>query len=85
MQREQSTSQLVRELAGVRGTGFDMTASPQEVETETLASLRTATETLTAKARKERPIGGSFWPSPRPSPRRRAGLKPGETAALDKI
>jgi hypothetical protein len=49
-QREQGASELVRELANTRGTGFGMTASVQEVESETLASLRSATETLAAKA-----------------------------------
>ena len=49
-QREQGASELVRELASTRGTGFGVTASLQEVESETLASLRSATETLAAKA-----------------------------------
>jgi tellurite resistance protein len=48
--RNDASSELVRELAKARGTGFGLTASPHEVETETLASLRTATETLAAKA-----------------------------------
>ena len=39
-QREQGASELVRELASTRGTGFGVTASLQEVESETLASLR---------------------------------------------
>jgi len=46
----ESPSELVRELAGTRGTGFGMTASPQEVESETIASLGVALATLTAKA-----------------------------------
>jgi hypothetical protein len=46
----ESPSELVRELAGPRGTGFGMTASPQEVESETIASLGVALATLTAKA-----------------------------------
>ena len=45
-----SASELVRELAGTRGTGFGVTSSPQEVETETFASLSTAVSALGAKA-----------------------------------
>ena len=48
--RQASSSELVRELAGARGTGFGLTASPQEIETETLAALREAKETLEARA-----------------------------------
>ena len=45
-----SPSELVRELAGTRGTGFGMTASPQEVESETMASLHSGVAALGAKA-----------------------------------
>jgi len=45
-----ASSELVRELAATRGTGFGLTSSPQEVETETLAALRSAHELLSAKA-----------------------------------
>jgi hypothetical protein len=44
------TSELVRELAEVRGTGFGLTASPDEVERETVAALQAAKTTLQAKA-----------------------------------
>jgi hypothetical protein len=43
-------SQLVRELAAERSTGFGLTDSPKEVETETTEALRAASETLRAKA-----------------------------------
>ena len=46
----ESSSELVRELAGTRGTGFGMTASPQEVESGTLDSLGVALTALAAKA-----------------------------------
>ena len=46
----QSSSELVRELAATRGTGFGLTASPSEVETETLDALRSAIATLQSKA-----------------------------------
>ena len=43
-------SELVRELAGERGSGFGVRSSPQEVESETLEALRGAVSTLQAKA-----------------------------------
>ena len=49
-ERESGASDLIRELARVKGTGFGFTDSPQEVETETLAALRSSIATLAAKA-----------------------------------
>ena len=43
-------SELIKELAHAKGTGFGLTDSQQEVETETLDALRTSVATLTAKA-----------------------------------
>jgi hypothetical protein len=43
-------SELIRELSSERGTGFGLTPSPQEVESETLDALRGAVGTLEAKA-----------------------------------
>jgi hypothetical protein len=43
-------SQLVRELAEQRPTGFGLTASPDEVENETLGALQGAVATLRSKA-----------------------------------
>ncbi len=37
--KQKNTSELVRELAEVRGTGFGLTASPDEVERDTLEAL----------------------------------------------
>jgi hypothetical protein len=48
--RKDSSSQLVRELAETRGTGFAVTSSPDEVESETLDALRAAGKTLESKA-----------------------------------
>lgn len=48
--RKDSSSQLVRELAETRGTGFGVTSSPAEVEGETLEALRAAVATLESKA-----------------------------------
>ncbi|HWO81668.1 hypothetical protein [Gaiella sp.] len=43
-------SQLVRELAEQRPTGFGLTASPDEVENETLGALQGSVATLRIKA-----------------------------------
>ena len=44
-------SELIREVAGVRGRGgFGITDSRDEVESETFGALRSAKETLEAKA-----------------------------------
>jgi hypothetical protein len=48
--KQNSSSELVRELADVRGTGFGLTSSPDKVEQETLAALQTAKTTLESKA-----------------------------------
>ena len=48
--KQKNTSELVRQLADVRGTGFGLTASPDEVERETLEALQSAKATLQAKA-----------------------------------
>jgi hypothetical protein len=52
-QHESGGSELIRELAKAKGTGFGITDSPQEVEAETLESLREAVATLGAKAPEE--------------------------------
>jgi len=43
-------SELVRELAGERGSGFGVRSSAEEVESETVEALRGAVNTLQAKA-----------------------------------
>jgi hypothetical protein len=48
--RSQSTNPLIAEVAQVRGTGFGLTSSPQEVETGTIEALRSSMSTLKAKA-----------------------------------
>ena len=47
---QQSPSELVRELARARGTGFGMTASLQEVESGTFEALQAGLAALSAKA-----------------------------------
>jgi hypothetical protein len=53
-------SQLVRELASERGTGFGLIATPGEVETGTIEALKGAAETLRAKAPDELEAYRSF-------------------------
>jgi hypothetical protein len=48
--KQGSSSDLVRDLADLHGTGFGLTASPDKVENETLDALRTAKTTLESKA-----------------------------------
>ena len=48
--RQSNSSELVREVASIHGTGFGLTNSPDTVETETLAALRNAKTTLESKA-----------------------------------
>lgn len=45
-----SASQLVRELAAIRGTGFGLMSSPTKVADETLTALAAAVPLLEAKA-----------------------------------
>ncbi|HEY9378823.1 MAG TPA: hypothetical protein VIQ02_17235 [Jiangellaceae bacterium] len=58
--RTKSTSPLVKEVAEVRGTGFGLTSSPQEVETETLQALRSSMTTLQSKAPDDAPAYREF-------------------------
>ena len=48
--KQSSSSELVRELGDLHGTGFGLTASPDKVESETLAALQAAKTTLESKA-----------------------------------
>jgi hypothetical protein len=48
--RSNSANPLIGELAQVRGTGFGLTASPQEIETQTIEALKSSMSTLAAKA-----------------------------------
>jgi tellurite resistance protein len=85
-QREQSASELVREIASVRGTGFGLTASPQEVESETLESLRVAMATLATKAPDETDAYRQLVLGVAEAvAEAKGGIQPGEVAALDKI
>src|SRR5215211_4940132 len=49
-QQVSGSSELIRELAKARGTGFGLTTSPDRVRTETMEALRSSVATLQAKA-----------------------------------
>ena len=48
--KQSNSSELIRELADVRGAGFGLTSSPDKVEQETLAALQAAKSALQEKA-----------------------------------
>ena len=48
--QKNSTSPLVKEVAQIKGTGFGLVASPQEIETETIASLTSSMNLLKSKS-----------------------------------
>jgi hypothetical protein len=45
-----STNPLIGEVAKVKGTGFGLTSSPQEIESQTIEALKSSMSTLTAKS-----------------------------------
>jgi hypothetical protein len=84
--REGHDSQLVRELSDARGTGFGLTASPDEVERETLEALGSATAVLQAKAPDELDEYSSFVLDVAESVAEAAkGVGAAETAAIEKL
>jgi hypothetical protein len=48
--RKNHDTPLIKELAEVRGTGFGLTASPNEVEEETMEALKSGISALQSKA-----------------------------------
>ena len=52
-QRKEGATELLRELAGTRGTGFGLVAAPKEVEQGTLTALGEAVTILSTKAPEE--------------------------------
>jgi hypothetical protein len=84
--REGHESELVRELSRAHRSGFGLAASPQEVEQETLESLRAAGSILKEKAPDEVDAYASFVVGVAESVAEAAkGVGAGETAALEKI
>ena len=85
-QRENSESPFIRELATIRGSGFGLTTSQQEVEAETVAALQGATATLAAKAPDEvGPYRELVLGAAAAVADAKGGVKPGETAAIDTV
>jgi hypothetical protein len=77
---------LVRDLADIRGSGFDPTTNEEELEAKTLASLRQAVATLKAKAPEEvaayRELVIDLSANVAAT---RLGVQPSESAMIDKI
>jgi hypothetical protein len=48
--KQNNSSELVRELADVHGSGFGLTSSPEKVEQETIQALQAAKAALESKA-----------------------------------
>jgi hypothetical protein len=85
-QHEQNPSELIREIADTRGTGFGMTASQQEVESETLASLEAGLSALAAKAPDEvDPYRQLVLGVTETVAEAKGGVTPAETAVLNRI
>jgi len=51
--RKDASTELLREISEVRGTGFGVFTSPSELERETLEAIGTAVSTLSSKAPEE--------------------------------
>ena len=84
--RSKSSSELVRELANVHGTGFGLSSSPDKVESETLAALQTAKTTLQSKAPEElEPYTQLVVDVARSVSKATGGGEPAETAAIQKL
>jgi len=85
-EHEAAGSEFIRELAAGRPAGFGLTASTQEVEAETLEALRSGTAILAAKAPDEAAAYRQLVLDVADAvANAKGGLKPGETAAIDKI
>ena len=79
-------SELMRELAAGRPSGFGLTASAEKVEAETLEALRSATSILAARAPDEAAGYRQLVLAVAESvANAKGGVKPGETGAIDKI
>jgi hypothetical protein len=79
-------SELVRELAGERGSGFGVRSSPQELEDETVEALRGAVSTLQAKAPDEVDAYKSFVVEVAEAVGKAAGGgEPAEAATIERI
>ena len=85
-ERAGSGSDLMRELASGRPSGFGLSASAEEVESETVEALRSATAILAAKAPEEADAYRQLVLNVADSvAAAKGGVKPGETGAIEKI
>ena len=82
----ESESQLVRDLSGTHGTGFGMTASPEEILEGTINALTSAVGTLGEKALDELEAYRSLvLDVANAVAEAKGGVKEAETAAIEKI
>jgi hypothetical protein len=83
---QHSDSALLRDLALVKHSGFGFTSSPQEVETETVAALRSGVSSLRVKAPDEVDAYSAFVLDVAESVAEAAkGVGASETDAIEKI
>jgi hypothetical protein len=84
--KEGHASELVRDLSAMKGSGFGLTTSADEVEQETMESLRQATSIVQTKAPDEVDEYKSFVLDVAQSVAEAAkGVGAGETGAIEKI
>ena len=85
--KQTGSSELVRELADVHGTGFGVTTAPDVVERETLEALHTAKDERSSRRRptSSSPIGSSSSRSHSPSPTPPAAARAAESGAIEKV
>ena len=80
------STQLVREIAGVHGTGFGFTALTREGprRDDGRARRRRSPSSRQRRPTRSTPIARSSWASPTRSPGRRAAATPVETAMIER-
>ena len=84
--RQNSSSELVRDLGETKGAGFGLRTSPQELEQETVATTSSAVALLQEKAPDEVDAYRQFVLDVADSVADAAkGVVPGETQAIEKI
>ena len=84
--KTKSSSELIREVAGVHGTGFGLSSSPDKVENETVAALETAKTALQSKAPEElEPYEQLVLEVARSVSKAAGGGDEAETAAIQKL
>jgi hypothetical protein len=84
--RESHDSELVRELAAIRGSGFGLTTKSDEVEKETVEALRSAVDILRLKAPDDLEAYRSFVLDVAQSVAEAAkGVGAGEAGAVEKV